>query len=163
VTRAARRARLAALAPALALPSLSLAACLSITAGHDATPLASVAVPAGQPSFAISYVHSVTQSPVEERYRIDGPTVVQTAILFSEHGPGLPTAADAGGRFGREGDRFIVTMRRPLDAIPMRVHRAQSPTLVVDGRTQDLAAWGNRALTLTAHVADCPRSRRAGA
>jgi hypothetical protein len=105
----------------------------------------------------------VTRTPVEERYRLEGATLVQTEIRFSQHGPGLPTEADAGGTWRRDGDVFVVTMARTHDAIAMRVHRDQSPRLAVAGdpHTVDLAQWGDRAIALTASAAPCPARPRA--
>ena len=50
--------------------------------------------------------HSVTRTPVDERYRVDGDAIVQTGIAFEQHGPGLPTEADAGGTLRARGRRF---------------------------------------------------------
>ena len=88
-----------------------------------------------------------------------------------QHGPGLPTEADAGGAWRREGDRFVVTAARRFDAIAMRVHRDQSPRLTVArdpragrpramGRPRDRADGGRRALPRRSAGR---RTRRAGA
>lgn len=145
----------------LLIPGLALAAasgdvaCLSVASHPDGTALAQVELPRG--AFTIDYVHSVTRTPVDERYRVDGAAIEQTEIRFSQHGPGLPTEADADGTWRREGGTFVVTMHRHFDTIAMRVHADQSPRLVVDGdpRPVDLAQWGNRALALTARPGAC--------
>jgi len=142
------------------------ASCLVLASHPAGAPLASIDVSAatvgpasaGLPStFTLTYLHSVTRTPVEERYRLEGATIVQTEIRFMQHGPGLPTEADAGGAWRREGDRFVVTTARSFDAIAMRVHRDQSPRLTVarDPRPIDLAQWGDRAIALTASPAPC--------
>jgi hypothetical protein len=59
-------------------------------------------------------VHSVTRTPVDERYRVERGTIVQTRLRFEQHGPGLPTEADAGGTWTREGGAYVVTMERRL-------------------------------------------------
>ena len=121
----------------------------------DGAPLAQVE--AARDTFAIAYVHSVTRTPVDERYRLDGAAIVQVSIRFEQHGPGLPTEADAGGGWRRDGDAYVVSMERRLDAIAMRVHADQSPRLTVDGdtRTVDLARWGNRSVALSARAGAC--------
>ena len=133
------------------------AACLALASHPDGRPLAQVEAPGARPAFTIRYVHSVTRTPVEERYRVDGAAIEQTEIRFSQHGPGLPTEADADGAWRREGGTFVVTMHRHFDTIAMRVHADQSPRLAVDGdpRSVDLAQWGNRALALTARPGAC--------
>ncbi len=136
-------------------PCVAHAACLTLASHPDGAPLARLALPGDAAAFSIAYVHSVTRTPVIERYRIDGNEIVQTAIEFEQHGPGLPTEADAGGTFTRRDGRFIVTMQRRFPVIVMRVHADQSPRLVADSRSSDLAHWGNRALVLTAASGPC--------
>jgi hypothetical protein len=127
-----------------------------VLASHpDGKPLAQVEAPRG--TFAISYVHSVTRTPVDERYRVAQGDIVQTRLRFEQHGPGLPTEADAGGTWSRDGDAYVVTMARELHAIAMRVHADQKWRLAVDGdpRPVDLAQWGNRAISLSARAGAC--------
>jgi len=139
----------------LAAPGPAFAACLELTSHPDTTALVRIALPASAPDFTITYVHSVTRTPVEEGYRVDGATLVETGMTFSQHGPGLPTAADAGGTMRTVDGRVVVTMARSFDAIVMRVHAEQSPQLHASGRAVDLAAWGNRALALRAVAGAC--------
>ena len=129
-------------------PSLANAACLTLAGHPDGARLSLLALPAGDAGFAITYVHSVTRTPVSERYRIAGSEIVETEIRFEQHGPGLPTEADAGGTFTRSDGRFVVTMDRHFPSIVMQVHADQSPRLTAGSRSIDLAQWGNRALTL---------------
>jgi hypothetical protein len=150
VTRGLGVARLAALASSLAA-AMAQAACLSIVARPEGAPLARLD---GVDAFAVSYVHSVTRTPVEERYRVEGATIRQAEIRFVEHGPGLPTEADEGHAFRRRDGRFVVTMDRRFEAIAMRVHADQSPRLATAGRDVDLAAWGNRSIALVP-AGDC--------
>lgn len=140
------------------------AACLTLASHPDGAPLAQVLAGGPAPSFTIGYLHSVTRTPVEERYRVDGATIVETEIRFEQHGPGLPTEADAGGSWRREGARYVVTMDRRFASIAMRVHADQSPRLAVAGdpRAVDLAQWGNRALALSAREGACLAERPPG-
>ena len=105
--------------------------------------------------FTISYVHSVTRTPVTERYFAIGREIVETEMRFEQHGPGLPTEADAGGTFTISNGRFVVTMDRHFTAITMQVHRDQSPRLAAESRSLDLAQWGNRAPALGAIPGAC--------
>ena len=102
-------------------------------------------------------MHSVTRTPVDEHYRVERGAIVQTRLRFEQHGPGLPTEADAGGTWTRDGDAYVVTMARELGEIAMRVHADQKWRLVVDGdpRAVDLAQWGNRAIALSARAGAC--------
>ena len=114
-----------------------------------------LALPPDDPSFSIVYTHSVTLTPVTELYRVEGASIVETEMRFEQHGPGLPTEADAGETFTRRGTRFIVTMNRRFPGIVMRVHADQTPRLVVGTRSLDLAQWGNRALDLGVVAGTC--------
>ena len=136
-------------------PCVADAGCLMLASHPDGAPLARLALPGNAAAFSITYVHSVTRTPVVERYHIDGNEIVQTGIEFEQHGPGLPTEADPGGTFAHRDGRFIVTMQRRFPAIVMQVHADQAPRLVADSRTRDLAQWGNRALALAATSGRC--------
>lgn len=145
----------------LLVPGLAFAAagadtaCLAIASHPDGRPLAQVE--AGREAFTVSYVHSVTRTPVEERYRVEGDAIVETEIRFRRHGPGLPTEADAGGQWRRDGDAWVVSMARRFHTIAMRVHADQRWRLVAEGdpRPVNLAQWGNRAVALSARPGPC--------
>jgi len=143
------------LTAALLFPSLANASCLALTSHPDGAGLSQIALPEDDTSFTITYVHSVTRTPVLERYAISGSEIVETEMRFEQHGPGLPTQADSGGTFSRSDGRFVVTMDRHFPTIVMQVHRDQSPRLVAGTRSFDLAQWGNRALVLGAIPGSC--------
>jgi len=144
-----------ALLPGLLAAGGAPAACVKLASHPDGAPLAQFATGSDDPNMVVTYVHSVTRTPVEERYRIEGDTIVQTGIRFAQHGPGLPTQPDEGGSFERRDGQFVVTMQRRFDVIVMRVHADQSPRVTAGGQTADLAAWGNRALILSATTNPC--------
>ncbi len=78
---------------------------MRVDAWRDDAARALVIADAPDATFAVTYVHSVTRTPVVERYRVEGDAIVQTEIDFVQHGPGLPTEPDAGGTFAqRDGD-----------------------------------------------------------
>ena len=129
--------------------------CVAVDAAPEGARLATVAVDV---TFTVTYIHSVTRTPVDESYRVDGGALEQTGIAFSEHGPGLPTQPDPGQTWTDVDGRFRVTLARHFDAIRMRVHRDQSPTLRADGRTIELWQWGNRAIALHAAACEAPLS-----
>ena len=153
------------LVPGVALAAGAHAACLTLASHPDGKPIAQVEAAGTSPAFTIRYIHSVTRTPVEERYRVDAASIVETEIRFRQHGPGLPTEADADGTWRRDGDTFVVTMHRRFDTIAMRVHADQSPRLAVEGdpRDVDLAQWGNRSLALAARPGACPAGPIPGA
>ncbi len=132
-------------------------ACVTVSAMPDGPALAAWNVRAGD-EIRIRYVHSVTLSPVEERYRVAAGMLEQTEIRFEEHGPGLPTEADAspGASWSHEGGQFVVRLDRRFEGIVARVDPGQAPRLDIASRTVDLAQWGRRALRLSATAGRCP-------
>jgi hypothetical protein len=151
----ARIARAGLAAVLLAGPPAAHAACLTLAAHPDGARLSQLALPPHDATFSLVYTHSVTRTPVTELYRVDGGEIVETEMRFEQHGPGLPTEADAGGTFSRVDGRFVVTMDRRFPAIVMQVHRDQSPLLIAGTRTLELAQWGNRALALGVVAGPC--------
>jgi hypothetical protein len=143
-----RHATVLLLAAVVATPAAAIAApCIAIVGPPERELLASVPLPPDR-GFTITYVHSVTRTPVTETYRATADRFVQTSIRFEQHGPGLPTAPGPGERWERRDGRFVVTMQRPLGDIRMRVHADQAPTLDAGGAPIPLSRWGNRALGL---------------
>ncbi|MET0346705.1 MAG: DUF1850 domain-containing protein [Casimicrobiaceae bacterium] len=134
---------------------LSAQAACVILAPPDGAPLARIGVDERDPTFRLTYIHSVTRTPVDEVYRVEGLRIVETEIRFDQHGPGLPTAPDAGGTFEHRDGKFVARVNRTFDTIVMRVHADQQPALIAGAQSLDLARWGNRALALTAHAGTC--------
>jgi hypothetical protein len=139
----------------LLVAGIAQAACLTIASNPEGKVLARLPFPAETPTFAVTYVHSVTRTPVEERYRLDGETIVETEIRFEQHGPGLPTEPDPGGQWSRRDGKYVVTMQRRFPRVVMRIDAATRPRLVAAGHAVDLARWGNRSLALAALPGPC--------
>ncbi len=158
--RVGRRRRLlaacAAIAAAACAMPLHAGGCVIVSAGTPGATLGAWPLPAEDAVLRLRYRHSVTLSPVEERYDVAGSTLVQTQIRFAEHGPGLPTQAEPGQAWSQEDGEFVLRLARPLDGIAARVDPAQQPTLAVGARTIDLAQWGRRAIHLTVRPGRCP-------
>ncbi len=103
----------------------------------------------------LTYLHSVTKTPVRETLALDAHGFTQQRIEFFEQGPGLPTEALAGERFVRLADRFVYdNMQRPLALLVMRVDPAQRQTLETGAAAFSLTRWGAKALQLQAHECD---------
>ncbi len=159
MSRRPGRARFLALLPGLLAGvlagDLAHAACLALTSDPDGAPLGLLALGGADPAFSVTYVHSVTRTPVDERYRVEFDSIVQTEIRFEQHGPGLPTAPDAGSRWTHDERGFAVTTNRRFERIVMRVHADQKPTLAAGPQAIALAQWGNRAIALAAVAGPC--------
>jgi len=125
------------------------AASLCLLASDDGRELARRELGPGN-TFSLSFIHSVSKTPVTDSYKVDGGMIVQTAEIFQAHGAGLPSnTADAGVTGWRHDDgRFIIDMRRPMGPIRLRVQAAYRNTLHIDGANLPLASLGQQVLIL---------------
>lgn len=132
--------------------------CLVVSAGQGGERLGAWPVPPDPPLVTIRYLHSVTLTPVVEVYRVGNGELLQIEIRFSEHGPGLPTQADAGAdaAFTRENGQFVVRLARSFHGISARVDPAQQPRLTVGAESIDLAQWGTGSLHIGTRPGRCP-------
>lgn len=150
-------AGLAAMAASLIAAGVFPAAAgsLCLNSGQDGRKIARLALGVDN-AFALSFVHSVSKTPVTDAYQIIDGKIVQTAEIFVTHGAGLPSTTDDVGVTGwrHEPGRFIIDMRRPLGPIRLRVQTAYRNTLHIPGRP-DLALADLGAPVLT--VAPCQK------
>ncbi|WP_066705056.1 DUF1850 domain-containing protein [Celeribacter ethanolicus] len=146
------RAARAALLLTLALPATAGHAdgwlCLSETRGSQAEV---ARLPLGPDrSFELSFIHSVSRTPVIDSYRIEDGEILQTREVFMAHGAGLPSIAndmDATG-WRHEDGHFILDMQRHTGPIPLRIQAQFKNTLSIDGTDLPLANLSHSALTL---------------
>ncbi|MBR9764430.1 MAG: DUF1850 domain-containing protein [Rhodobacteraceae bacterium] len=122
--------------------------CLSETRGTQALVKR---VPLGpDATFALSFIHSVSRTPVTDHYRIEDGRILQTSEVFMAHGAGLPSIAndmDATG-WRHENGHFILDLNRYTGPIPLRIQAQFKNTLHVAGTELPLASLGHSALTL---------------
>lgn len=105
--------------------------------------------------FALIYLHSVTLTPVESRYRLVTEGFRQVAELFAQHGPGLAAEPLAGEQpWQVEDGRFRVGLDRELPRIRLRVDPDYRNRLVTADQEIDLTQWGRRALELGPRTCD---------
>ncbi|MFX0544171.1 DUF1850 domain-containing protein [Roseovarius sp. S1116L3] len=100
--------------------------------------------------FKLSFIHSVSRTPVTDVYRVENGEILQTAEIFVAHGAGLPSIAndvDATG-WRHEDGQFILDMRRKTGPIPLRIQAEFKNTLHIGGTALPLADLGHSALTL---------------
>ena len=100
--------------------------------------------------FSLSFIHSVSQTPVRDDYQAIDWRITQTAETFQAHGAGLPSGADEPGATGwehRDG-RFVIRMQRPIPRLIVRTDRNYHNRLHIGGREINLNAWEDQALEL---------------
>ncbi|TKW64297.1 MAG: DUF1850 domain-containing protein [Paracoccus denitrificans] len=141
----------AILPPVLAQPVAAgegAALCLSETRGDGA---ALARLPLGPDGgFELSFIHSVSRTPVRDVYRVEAGEIIQTHEIFTAHGAGLPSVADDVGvtAWRHKDGRFVLDMRRPTGPIHLRVQAQYENTLHIAGTDLALADLGVPALTL---------------
>ncbi len=103
--------------------------------------------------FSLSFIHSVSMTPVIDMYRITGTgRIIQTAEYFKAHGAGLPTSpAEPGGTSWEKTENwFILHMKRPINKLVVRTDKNYQNRLILPDRTIDLNQWEDQSLVITA-------------
>ncbi len=100
--------------------------------------------------FSLSFIHSVSKTPVVDIYRIREGNIVQTAERFRAHGAGLPSSADEPGGlvWEKQGDEFILRMERPIPKLVVRTDKNYENRLMLGKKTINLNQWEDQALRL---------------
>lgn len=103
------------------------------------------------PFFSLVFIHSVEQTKVEERFRVepDGKLCLYEC-RYSSYGAGLPS--DGGGGFALENGEFVLKLDRKFERITLRVSHIDGHGIVfTDGPVwfKDIANVGD---TLTIYV-----------
>lgn len=100
--------------------------------------------------FSLSFIHSVSGTPVRDDYQIVTGRIVQTAETFQAHGAGLPSGSDEPGVTGWEhhNGRFIIRMHRPISRLIVRTDRNYRNRLHINDKEINLNSWSDQALEL---------------
>jgi hypothetical protein len=124
--------------------------CLTIQRFPDQVLLAKIPLlPGGE--FSLSFIHSVSLTPVRDEYRLENGKILQISEVFETHGAGLPSGfADTGVIGWEQADgKFIVRLRREIERLVVRTDRKYQNRLTVSGREINLNTWEDQALELT--------------
>jgi hypothetical protein len=150
------------LAAALLLAAAGEAAACALDLVDPAGGARLARVPLAAGDFALVYTHSVTLRPVESRYVVRDNSILQTAEVFDEHGPGMSTAPGPGERLetvrSGEATRFVLHMQRPIARLVVRLHETPAFRLLAEGRSIDLGQWQARSVELRPDCAGAGRS-----
>lgn len=91
-------------------------------------------------SFKLSFIHSVSLSPVYEFYRIEDDSIVLYETDYSYSSAGLPTEVEEGERLIIEKDRFRLTnMNRVFKKINYGIVKDWEFKLYIRGKEYDLS------------------------
>lgn len=95
-------------------------------------------------TFSLSFIHSVSLTPVVDIYEIKSTGIHQIAEMFEAHGAGLPSfAGDVGAKGWRRQDgKFVLDMDRQFDRIQLRIQREYLNILHLSDQDITLADFG---------------------
>jgi hypothetical protein len=99
--------------------------------------LALIAIPDG--TFAHHYVHTINLSPVDEYFRIEGRRLRLYELRYDTNSVGMPSDAELGFRI--EGGRYVLSMDRSFDRIPLRVSIRPEHGIVANGTYYPFSRW----------------------
>ncbi len=123
-------------------PEKQMALCLQISHFHSQKPLGRWALES--PHFALSFVHSVSQTPVVDFYRLQKKNntlqITQVAERFEHHGAGLPSHVDEGSHWIHQNGYFWLTMQRPIAQLIVRTDKDYNNRLHLDKQVYQLNA-----------------------
>lgn len=113
---------------------------LCVFQGHTGIELARYATDHSR-SFSLSFLHSVSLTPVVDHYEIRAAVIHQTAEVFETHGAGLPSFAGDVGETGwrMEDGKFVLEMDRQFQRIQLRIQREYLNSLQINDQNVTLA------------------------
>lgn len=59
--------------------------------------------------FSVEFIHSVNQSPVREKFRVDGKTILPYEVRFYSFGAGMQSDLEQGQTMSRDGDAVVIS------------------------------------------------------
>lgn len=106
--------------------------------------------PLKRPDFSLSFIHSVSLSPVTDRYQITGSDqdnlhILQTEEEFVTHGQGLPSLTNEPDAvyFEKKQDSFILHLNRPIPDLIVRLDTRFKNRLHLDHHIINLNQWSD--------------------
>ncbi|MGY0216613.1 DUF1850 domain-containing protein [Endozoicomonadaceae bacterium StTr2] len=112
-------------------------------------------IPLTDNRFALSFIHSVSLTPVTDFYQIhddgkNGSRMVQTAEHFIAHGQGLPSLQDEPDAlaFEHRDGKFILHLQRPIHDLIVRTDQRFQNRLHLQHQTINLNQWPDTGLRI---------------
>lgn len=110
-----------------------------------------------QPTFALTFIHSVSLTPVKDIYVIENDTshstwqIRQTEERFIAHGQGLPSLVNEPDAiaFEHQNDTFVLKLSRPIPRLIVRTDKRFKNRLHVGQRVINLNQWPDTGLFIT--------------
>ncbi len=99
-------------------------------------------------TFSLSFIHSVSRTPVTDVYEIRAGKIIQTKEIFKAHGAGLPSNTEEPDAISWETtkDTFILHMERLIPKLVVRTDKVYKNRLILTSRIIDLNQWADQPL-----------------
>lgn len=132
---------------------------ISVRQFPDRTELARWDIPSDN-RFSLSFIHSVSGTPVRDDYEVVDGRIIQVASVFETHEAGLPSLEQEPDAIYWEyqDGRFLLHLRRPIPQLVMRTNRRYRNRLTLNTEIHDLNQWDDQALELV--IESCPEHIR---
>ena len=100
--------------------------------------------------FSLTFVHSVSNTPVQDDYMVINDRILQVAETFMTHVAGLPSEVNdpLTQRWEQKEGKFILHMKRPIKKLVVRTDKNYNNRLIVGGRIINLNQWEDQALEI---------------
>ncbi len=105
--------------------------------------------------FALSFIHSVSLTPVHDQYRVlnsgsGGYRILQTEERFIAHGQGLPSMTNEPDAvaFEHRNGQFILRLKRPINDLIVRTDSRFKNRLHTGQATINLNQWSDTGLRI---------------
>ena len=123
--------------------------CLCAASFPDGAVLGSFSLPEDG-SFSLSFIHSVSNTPVRDDYRFAEGKITQAREIFETHGAGLPSQVDEPNitSWRRVKDTFIVEMCRPIPKLVVHTDKRYKNRLHLKHQNINLNQWPDGAIEL---------------
>ena len=113
--------------------------CLILRNGDTGKVLAVYSLTMGE-EFAVTFVHSVNQTPVTDVYRIDNNTIYVVRTIYYSFGAGVQTKIEEGQtlEYGADGSMIVSGFQRPVNNLSYIVGTISDHILEIDGKSVSL-------------------------
>jgi len=93
----------------------------------------------GSGEFSIEFIHSVNQSPVREKFRAEGKTILPVEARFFSFGAGMHSDSELGLSMSRDGDALVISgYNTPYTELNYIVGTVSDHLLIINDQTISL-------------------------
>ena len=104
-------------------------------------------------TFALSFTHSITLTPVRSQYKIVDRDIIQTGEIFEAHGYGLPSMVNEVGVLSwvKKNGKFFLNMKRKITPMVVRISQEYNSIIYIKERKIPLDKYDGASLLFRVH------------